>query len=392
MRQIKDDFLRELTQNILPFWMHKMPDPAGGFYGRIDGRGNVVPDAEKGAILNARILWTFSSAWRLIGNPEYSETAAKAYSYITSNFIDKEFGGVHWSLNPDGSPKDSRKQFYAIAFTIYALSEYYRASGDESALRNAIELFHTIEDHSLDKTGEGYLEACSREWGYLEDMRLSEKDRNDAKTMNTHLHILEAYTALYRIWKDDSAAQALRRVINIFLDRIIRPDGHLGLFFTEDWVSTTSAVSYGHDIEASWLLFEAAEVLGDKALSARVKEVSLHMAEAALQGFTLEGGMEYESDIASGIRNTSREWWVQAETVVGCINCFQLSGDDIWLKRAVAQWDFIRKHIVCPDGEWYWSALPSGNGFIPNTSDDRAGFWKCPYHNGRMCMEIMERL
>lgn len=393
MRTLKEELARELTGNILPFWMREMTDNGSeGFIGRIDGKGKAFPDAERGAILNARILWTFSSAWRILKDCRYLETARKAYRYITACFMDREYGGVYWSVNPDGSPKDTRKQFYAIAFTIYALAEYYRATGLRDALDRAVLLFRSIESHSLDRGCYGYLEACSRDWSAIDDMRLSDKDQNDARTMNTHLHILEAYTALYRVWKDDSAALALRGAIEIFLERIIRPDGHLGLFFNERWEPSSTMVSYGHDIEASWLLCEAADVLGDKGLTARVRDVSGHVAEAALEGFTPEGGMEYEYDPATGARNRSRDWWVQAETVVGCINRFQITGDSLWMERAVAEWDFICRYIICPDGEWYWSALPSGKGFVANTEDDRAGFWKCPYHNGRMCMEIIERL
>lgn len=381
---------KELTENILPFWIDRMPDRSGGFIGRIDGKGTERPDSEKGAILNARIMWTFASAWRVFGKKEYLETAERAYRYIVSHFLDKEEGGVYWSLYPDGTPKDTKKQFYAIAFAIYAFAEYYRACGDRQALELAIELFRTIESHSLDEAGEGYIEACTRDWGVIEDMRLSDKDQNDAKTMNTHLHILEAYTALYRVWKEESLKKALEGVIDIFIRRIMRPDGHLGLFFDEKWNPTSSAVSYGHDIEASWLLYEAADVLGDR--NSEVKDASMRLAEAAMEGFSMTGGMEYEYDSSTGHRNVSREWWVQAETVVGCVNMFQLTGREIWLERAEAQWEFIRKYLICPDGEWYWSVLPQDGRFVANTEDDRAGFWKCPYHNGRMCMELIERL
>lgn len=389
---LKEELSKELRENILPFWMDRMPDSAGGFLGRIDGRGTAFADAEKGAILNARILWTFSSAWRILQDSSYLETAHRAYRYISDHFVDREYGGVYWSLNADGTPKDTKKQFYAIAFTIYALAEYHRACPSGDALDLAVKLFRSIEEHSLDKNREAYLEACTREWDTIEDMRLSHKDQNDARTMNTHLHILEAYTGLYRVWKDESAELALRRVTDIFLNRIVRTDGHLGLFFDENWKPTSTMVSYGHDIEASWLLCEAAEVLGDAGLISRIRDVSGRIAGAAMEGFTPKGGMEYEFDPVSGVRHDSRDWWVQAENVVGCINRFQLTSDPIWKERALAQWEFIRRHIICPDGEWYWSALPSAEGFVPNTADDRAGFWKCPYHNGRMCMEIIERL
>lgn len=396
MKNLRIALKRELTENILPFWMDRMPD-GDGFLGRIDGLGQAVPDAEKGAILNARILWTFSSAYRILGNKEYLEMAGIAYRYIADHFIDREFGGVYWSLNSDGTPCDTKKQFYAIAFTIYGLAEYYRCCGDKEALSLACSLYRDIEEHSLDRSRNGYIEACTREWNPIEDMRLSDKDQNDAKTMNTHLHILEAYTALLRVWKDESLAEAVRNMICIFRDRIVQPDGHLGLFFDEDFNLTSSMVSYGHDIEASWLLREAAAVLCEAETSDSAREFSesvdamaSRMARAAMEGFTPEGGMEYEADIPKGYRNASRDWWVQAETVVGCSDQYILTGDEYWKKSALEEWDFIKKHIICPDGEWYWSALPDSGGFVPNLTDDRAGFWKCPYHNGRMCMQIIE--
>ena len=392
METLKQEVTRELTGNILPFWMTRTPDRTGGFIGRIDGVGKSCSDAEKGAVLNARILWTFSSAARVLKDRSYLAVAERAWSYIAAHFIDKEYGGVFWSLNADGTPKDTKKQFYAIAFMAYAMAEYYRVSGDSKALDEAVGLFRCVEEHSLDKECGGYLEACSREWAPLGDMRLSDKDQNDAKTMNTHLHILEAYTGLYRVWPDERLAAALRDTIDLFMERIICTDGHLGLFFDEQWQPRSTMVSYGHDIEASWLLCEAAGVLGDDRLIAEVRKVSLRVAEAAMEGFVPGSGMEYEYDPATGYRNTSRDWWVQAETVVGCLNQYQLTGDGIWLDRALSEWGFIKGNIVCPDGEWYWAALPEGDGFCPDVVNDRAGFWKCPYHNGRMCMEIIERI
>ncbi len=388
---LKTEVLKELTDNILPFWAGRMADPRGGFFGRMDGSGALHPEAEKGAILNARILWTFSSAYRLLGRREYLETARTAYAFIRDRFIDRQFGGAFWSLNADGSPRGTKKQIYAIAFIIYALAEYSRACGDADALTLAKGLFRDIETHSLDPVQGGYLEAFTRQWDAISDMRLSERDRNDAKTMNTHLHILEAYTALYRIWKDESLSKALGGIIGIFLDRIILDNGHLGLFFGTSWSLHSTTVSYGHEIEASWLLWEAAQVLGDSALEDRASAASAILAASAMEGFSEKGGMIYEHCPETGQTNTSRDWWVQAETVLGCLKCHRMTGDGVWLERALAQWDFIREHIICPDGEWYWSALPDGRGgFSPNTADDRAGFWKCPYHNGRMCLEIID--
>lgn len=393
MNNFSKSLKTELTENILPFWMDNMLDPRGGFYGRMDGRCTLEADAPKGAILNARILWTFASAYRVIGDPKYLETAVRAKEYILEHFVDKEFGGAYWSLNADGSVCDSKKQFYAIAFIVYGMSELYRASGDQQALDCAIELYKSIEEHSRDLQKAGYIEACTRDWQPIEDMRLSEKDRNDAKTMNTHLHILEGYTSLYRVWKDEGLGKALEDLIVVFLERIDQPDGHLGLFFDEDWNLTSKMFSYGHDIEASWLLCEAAEVLGNEQLLQRVKAESTKMANAAADGFTDLGGMIYEYDPESGHADNDRHWWVQAESVVGFYNQFQLSGEEMWRERSILSWAFIHKYIVAPNGEWYWSAVPVGtNDFRSNTTDDRAGFWKCPYHNGRMCMEIIERV
>ena len=376
----------ELTENILPFWVDRMQDPSGGWYGRIDGGGRLVPDAPKGAILNARILWTFSSAFRLLGRPEYRTAADRAFREIRDRFADPEWGGVFWSLDAAGRPLDMKKQFYAIAFAIYGLAEYNRATGVGEALDLAVRLYRDIEAHSFD--GDGYLEACTRNWGPIEDMRLSDKDRNDAKTMNTHLHILEGYTGLYRVWKDAGLRERLSGLVEIFLDRIVRPDGHLGLFFDTAWRCQSEVVSYGHDIEASWLLEEAADLLEDPALAARTTDACRRIAAASLDGWKAGAGMVYELDLATGHRDADRHWWVQAETVVGCWNRFLRDGDAAWADRAADTWEFIRREIVCPDGEWYWSLRADGTH---NVTDDRAGFWKCPYHNGRMCMELMER-
>lgn len=383
------EFRRELSDDIIRFWKERMQDPDGGFYGQMDGCGNIVQDAPKGAILNARILWTFASAYRVLKDESCLHLATRARDYIREHFTDSANGGIYWSLCADGTPLDTKKQFYAIAFAVYGLAEYYRACGDKDSLDLAIALYRSIEDHSHDAVDGGYIEASTCDWKAIGDMRLSEKDQNDAKTMNTHLHILEAYTGLYRVWKDEELQSRLRELILIFLDRITGPDGHLQLFFDEKWNLHGQMVSYGHDIEASWLLCEAAEVLGDETVLERTRSVCMHIAEAAMEGFSAEGGMIYEYDPATGHRDGDRHWWVQAETVVGCRNMYSLTGDVRWIEAEKAAWEFIRNQIICPDGEWYWSRKADGTA---NVDDDRAGFWKCPYHNGRMCLEMIERL
>ena len=389
MHTLKQEVLHELTTNILPWWAENMTDPEGGFYGRRDGYCQLDPDAPKGLILNARILWTFSAAYRVLGEPQYLKTAQRAAREVMDRFCDPEFGGAYWSLDAHGNPLDNKKQFYAIAFAIYGLAEYFRATSSDKALGCAINLYHSIDTHSRDTERGGYIEACTRDWRPIEDMRLSDKDQNDAKTMNTHLHILEGYTNLYRVWKDDQLHSRLRELVELFLDRITGADGHLQLFFDEDWNLHGQIRSYGHDIECSWLLWEAAEVLGDEDIIARCREVCPRIARASMEGFTRFGGMIYEWNMTAAQKHTNRDWWVQAETVVGCFNQYQMTGKACWLGAARAAWAFIKEHIIAPDGEWYWGA---NEAFAPDTDNDRAGFWKCPYHNGRMCLELIERI
>lgn len=391
IQKMRQEMEEELTANILPFWINKMTDEAnGGFYGRITGKEVLMPEAEKGAILNARILWTFSSAYRILKKEEYLVAATRAKRYLLDHFYDKEFGGIYWSLDYQGKPLDTKKQIYALGFALYGLSEYHRATGDQEALDYAIHLFESIEKHSFDTAKNGYCEALTREWGEMADMRLSDKDENERKTMNTHLHILEPYTNLYRVWKDERLEKQLRNLINLFTEKILNlRTGHLELFFNDDWVSKYRIVSYGHDIEASWLIHEAALVLGDKAVLAKVEPLVEYIAAAADEGLTPEGSMIYETFPDKGKTDTDRHWWVQAENVVGHVNLYQHFDDEVALQKAFRCWEFIKNNLVdAVNGEWHWSVLADGT---VNTTDDKAGFWKCPYHNGRMCMEVMER-
>lgn len=378
---------KELTENILPYWMKKMCNPAGGFYGRIDGDEVLDPDAPVGNIMTARILWTFASAYRVLGNPEYLEMALKAKALIIDHFYDKENGGTYWSLNADYSPLDTKKQIYAIAFTIYGLAELNRATGDAEALEYAVKLFHSIEDHSFDTEKDGYFEAFTRTWEPIEDMRLSEKDANESKTMNTHLHVIEAYTCLYRVWKDELLEKRLRGLINVFDKYIFAENGHLKLFFDNDWNCGYDIFSYGHDIEASWLLHESALVLGDQEWLAKVEKRLPSIVDAATEGFTPEGGMIYEK-IGEEI-DADRHWWVQAEAAVGYFNLWEHFGDRQALENAIHCWEYIKSELIDKEnGEWFWSRRADGT---VNRAEDKAGFWKCPYHNGRMCLEIIER-
>ena len=410
-----------LERNILHFWSTRMVDHEnGGFYGRIDGHGQLHPEAEKGAILNARILWAFSAAYRVLGNIEYLEVSRRAYDYFIEHFIDQEYGGVYWSVDYKGQPLDTKKQFYAIGFAIYGLSEYARATGDREALDYALQLYDCIEEHAFDKEYNGYIEACTREWGEIADMRLSELDANYPKSQNTHLHIIEPYTNLYRCLKEMQSATtcnyvpvlgsvlpvgitvpvetlarvegSLRNLINIFTDRILNPETHhLDLFFEKDWTRGAGHLeSYGHDIECSWLMHEAALVLGDRNVLSKVEPIVRMVAKASEKGLRPDGSMIHEANLDTGHVDDDLHWWVQAENVVGWFNLWQHFGDEDALDKAGRCWEYIKSQLIdYENGEWYWSRHPDG---MLNTVDDKAGFWKCPYHNSRMCLEIIERL
>ena len=390
-KRLRDEVRGELLTNILPFWMRKMPDESfGGFYGRMSGTGELDKKAPKGAILTSRILWTFSAAYRVLQDPELIGFAARAREYLATYFVDSVNGGVYWSINHDNTPLDTKKQIYTLGFAIYGLSEFYRATGDPEALDYAKDLFNAIERWSFDSRKNGYFEAFTREWNEIKDMRLSEKDENERKTMNTHLHILEPYANLYRAWKDPMLERQLRNLIGLFLDKILDKEaGHLNLFFDDDWNNRRRIISYGHDIEASWLLHEAALVLGDPGTLALVEPAVKRIAEASREGLTTDGAMIYENIVDRGTLDTDRHWWVQAENIVGNVNLYQHFGDTSALRRAVDCWEFVKANIVDRQGgEWFWSVKADGS---VNTTDDKAGFWKCPYHNGRMCLEIIER-
>ena len=390
-----------LENNILRFWLDQMQDTEhGGFYGQMTGRGQLVKTADKGAILSARILWSFSAAYRVLHKPEYLDAATRMKDYILEHFYDKEYGGTYWSTDYLGQAKDTKKQFYAIGFMIYGLSEYARATGDREALDYAIQLYECIEEQASDPQWGGYIEACTREWGTIADMRLSDLDANYPKSQNTHLHIIEPYTNLLRCLKELHAAESsifnlqssIFNLINIFTDRILNPETHhLDLFFEMDWTRGAGRLeSYGHDIECSWLMHEAALVLGDKKIIEKVEPVVLAVAKASEKGLQPDGSMIHEANLDTGYVDDDLHWWVQAENVVGWLNIYQHFGDEKALQRAVAGWEYIKRNLIDYEhGEWFWSRRKDGT---LNLDGDHAGFWKCPYHNSRMCLETIERM
>lgn len=392
IEKLKQEAREVLEHNILRFWIDRMQDNEhGGFYGRIDNNNMLHSEADKGAILNARILWTFSAAYRVLRNPIYLEIANRAKCYFIDHFIDPEYGGVYWSIDCLGQPKDTKKQFYAIGFAIYGLSEYARATNDQEALNQAINLYRCIEEHALDKEHNGYIEALTRNWQPIGDMRLSEHDANYPKSQNTHLHIIEPYANLYRVWHSAELEKSLRNIIGIFTDRILNPETHhLDLFFEMDWTRGAGQLeSYGHDIECSWLMHEAALVLDDKDIIKKVEPIVQMVAKASEKGLNADGSMIHEANLTAKTVDDDLHWWVQAEAVVGFFNLYQHFGDKTALEKAIRCWQYVKENLIDYEhGEWYWSRHPDGS---LNSIDDKAGFWKCPYHNGRMCLEIIER-
>ena len=389
MNRLKTEVYINLTTNILPYWSGKMVDRQnGGFYGRIDWNDRVHPDDDKGGILNARILWTYSSAYRILKDTAYLNLATRSKDYIMAHFIDKKYGGAYRSVRSDGEPSDTRKQIYTQSFFIYGMSEYYRATGDTAALNTARKLFGLLEMRARDTESNGYFEVFTREWQRKHDRLIGEKTVNDEKSMNTHLHIMEAYTNLYRVWPDKKVADRLKNLLEIFLDKIIdKKTSHLKYFFDKNWNSTSTIDSYGHDIESSWLLYEAANLIGDSALLTRVRETSIKIADAAAEGLQTDGSMIYEKDHSTGRINSERSWWPQAETIVGYMNAYELTGNKKYLDYSVNCWNYTKNHFVDNNsGGWFSTVSESGIG-----RGDKAGFWVCPYHNGRMCLEIIER-
>ncbi|MBR5574456.1 MAG: AGE family epimerase/isomerase [Paludibacteraceae bacterium] len=383
--QLKDSARQLLTENILRFWEEHMFDPNGGFYGRMTGHGVLDTHAERGAVLNARILWTFSAAYRIFHDPRYLAMATHAKNYFLDYFVDQQFGGVFWSVSADGKPLSTKKQTYAISFAIYALSEYARAAADTHAVNMAIRLYEDIEQYTFDPVHVGYAEALTRQWQPIVDMRLSDKDEYATRTMNTHLHVMEAYTNLYRIWPDPQLKQSIQTLLNIFAQKLYNPtNGHIDLFFNDTWQGKRNIASYGHDIEAAWLLNEALQVIGDADMQQSMQLIIEHIARASQEGLQSDGSLIHETN------DEQRQWWVECEAVVGYLDQWQQSGNPRYRQLALQTYDYILHHLVDYDhGEWYWAILPDGS---IDKENDKAGLWKCPYHNSRMCFEIIERL
>lgn len=407
---------RELRENILPFWIaHTVDRDHGGFYGEISNDLVVRKNAPRGALLTSRILWTYSAAYRRYHDPNYLEMARYAYRDLIDHFWDADHGGLFWSISAEGKPLRVEKQVYGQVFGIYALAEYYRVTQDVEALSHATRIYRLLEDHARDPALGGYFEVCARDWQRGEKTERSvtsggpsggedhgaaeprtSRPRSDvsgsrgSKSQNTHLHVLEAFTNLLRVWDDPGLRKSQSELVELMLTKITHPQTHhLILFMNDDWSPRGDDISFGHDIEASWLLIEAADVLGGDALRARVKAASLEMARVTReQAIDSDGSLLYEAD-PHGITNSTREWWPQAEAAVGFYNAYQLSGDERYRQAALNVWNYIDTHLVDhKNGEWFRAVTKEG----VVSRAPKVSLWKCPYHNGRACLEMIERL
>ena len=390
LAQLKTELSSQLD-SILKYWTKNSIDvKTDGFIGQIDYHENVIENAEKGSVLNARILWSFSASYQITKNEEHKKLATRAFKFLSEYFYDGEFGGLFWSINADTTPKDTKNQIYALAFAIYGLSEYYVISKDEKALAIAINLYLRIQKHSYDPINKGYLEAFTRDWQPIDDLRLSDKDANEKKTMNTHLHIVEAYANLFKVWKDKTLQNDIIELLQTIEKHFINTEtGHLHLFFDENWVEKPDVISYGHDIEAAWLLLQCAEISENKTLIANYKKHAIQMAEVTQEGLDSDGGLWYEFDPKKKELIAEKHWWVQAEALIGFYNVYQLTGEEKYLDIVFKNWDFIKNHILdTKKGEWFWGVYRD----YSLIEKDKAGFWKCPYHNSRACLELINRI
>jgi len=382
----------DLRQNILPFWIkHVVNAPGGTFHGSLTNDLTLDANAERGALLTTRILWTYSAAYREYRDASYLAIAEHAYADLLARFHDKQHGGFYWSIAANGTVLRDRKQIYGQAFAIYALSEYHAASGLREPLDLAVVTFRHIEKHAREAKHGGYLEAFGRDWSPIADMRLSVVDQNDPKSQNTLLHIMEAYTNLLRLWPDAGLRHALTELVETMLTRVVNSvTSHLGLFFANDWTVTSDKISYGHDIEAAWLLTDAAVVLANPALIARIQPLAVKIADVTLaEGTDTDGGI-YNQGSPAGITDANKEWWPQAEAVVGFLNAYQISRNERYLSAALHTWNFIETRLIDrKNGEWFRGVTRDGRLL---EQELKVSFWKCPYHNGRMGLEAVRRL
>jgi mannobiose 2-epimerase len=377
--------------SILDWWMeHMLNKETGFFYGEISGANIPDGNAPIGLVLQSRILWTFSAAYNHTQNKVYLNFAHTAYKQLITQFYDKQYGGMFWSVQPNGIPVSTKKQAYGIAFSMYGLSAYYEATKDQAALDKAAELYRCLEMHFYDSVYGGYIECLGNDFSVIEDVRLSDKDQNAIKSMNTHLHVIEAYAKLYTVLPSEALKQSVAQLLVIFEQHIIDPaTSQQKLFFEKDWTSNASEVSFGHDIEAAWLLQEAAVITKDALRIEKFTNIAQAMASVVAANLSPEGAVYNDYHTHTQVLDKGIDWWPQAEAMVGFLNAFENSGNTIYLQHSLTSWAVIKNQFKDARlGEWYWGYDASGNLL----NKEKAGFWKCPYHNSRACIEVANRI
>jgi mannobiose 2-epimerase len=383
---------KHLFGHILPFWCGPAVDREGwGWMGWLSNDLKADRSQPRGLIVNCRILWAFSAVHRIRPEKQFRQMAERAYEVVFNRFWDGQCGGAFWRLDDTGLVIDDSKKIYGQAFYIYALAEFHQAFGTRPALQRAKELFELIEQHAHDDVDGGYWEVRRRDWSEAAGARLSDRDMAEKKSMNNHLHLLEAYTNLYRVWKRNRLKERLVELTELFEKQILdQQTKHLNHFFDEKWNVKSDTYTFGHDIEASWLLYEAASVLKDKAMVERLEELAMSMAEVVLrEGIDSDGSLFYEGK-ARNVLDSGKECWPQAEALVGFLNAFEISGDERFFMAARRVWNFIEERLADKvHGEWFWRIAPNGR---PDPTLPKVSEWKGPYHGSRACLEAMHRL
>ena len=381
---LKTEIRAHLENKILPFWKNLKDDEYGGFFGYMDEGLRTDRKADKGCILNSRILWTFSTAALMSGREDLKECARHAYEF-TGRFLDREHGGVYWSVTYDGKPADTTKHTYCQAFAVYGLAAYYRLTGDEEALGKAMALFRVIETKCRDEGG--YLEALKADFSPESNEKLSENGVMASRTMNTLLHVIEAYAELYRARADEEVRAAGEAGLRQCLGTIYNPEKRrMEVFFDADFRPLLDMQSYGHDIEGSWLLWDAAETMIAPSERESFRKMCLDLMENATERALTDHGLHYE--IVDGKMNTIRAWWPQAEALLGLAFGWQETKNPKRLEQMLVQWKYIREVIVDPrdGGEWFNEIREDGTSVGKPVVEE----WKCPYHNGRMCLRLLQ--
>lgn len=384
----KKEIKIELNE-ILAYWEKYSVDVEnGGFYGAVDVDNVPIGQADKGLILNSRILWTFSAAYQMDAKPVYKKLADRAFNYLNTYFWDAKNKGAYWSVKSSGIPSDTHKQVYAEGFMIYAFAEYYKISKNPQALEKAKIIYQVLQTECKDQKNGGYFEAYDATWRPIQDNTITQGIVDQKKSMNTHLHLIEAFANLYQVYPDKKLKAEIETILAIFHEKIIVNGKTQTLFFTDDWTPRSEAVSFGHDIESAWLLLETAETIKNPMWIKKMKTLAINMAIEAENGIDpKDGGMWNEKN--QGHINTEKHWWPQAEAMVGYFNAFQLTGNKKFYDLSMGSWSFIKSELKSPTGEWYWGI---DEGKEPMIRNGKIGPWKGPYHNGRACLEILKRI